>query len=76
MKTIYAVYNREEQFGTIDNVLTSNKDVHVFILKHLKQGNAKLLIDTENTLMYKVTIEETKSNLHPIFEQALSPFFK
>ena len=76
MKTIYVTYNREEQFGTIDQVLTPNKDVHTFILKHLKAGTAKLLIDTEHTLMYRITINETQSNLHPRFEQALSPFFK
>jgi len=42
------------------------------INQHLKNGTAKKLIDTDETVMYY--LDETKSNMHPIFAEALKPF--
>jgi hypothetical protein len=47
-----AIINRNETFGTLNGVLTKNKQIRTVVNQHLKQGNAKLLIDTIDTLMY------------------------
>jgi hypothetical protein len=67
-----AIINRQQNFGTLNGVITKNEEIKKVVNQHLKQGTAKLVIDTEETLMYILT--EQKSNLHPIFAQALNPF--
>jgi hypothetical protein len=67
-----AIINRQLNFGTLNGVITKNEEIRTIISKYLKQGNAKLIIDTDETLMYILT--EEKSNLHPIFAEALNPF--
>ena len=67
-----AIVNKNEKFGMLNGIITHNEDIIKVINQYLKQGNAKLLIDTEDTLMYKLT--EPKSNLHPVFKKALNPF--
>ncbi len=53
MKTI--VINRGLQFGTLNGVFTLNSELQSMVVKALKAGKAKKLVDTENTLMYKIT---------------------
>jgi hypothetical protein len=72
IKIMRAIINREQNFGTLNGVITKNEEIRKVVNQHLKQGTAKLVIDTEETLMYILT--EQKSNLHPVFEQALKPF--
>jgi hypothetical protein len=67
-----AIINRQQNFGTLNGVITKNDEIRKVINQHLKQGTAKLIIDTEETLMYILT--EQKSNLHPVFAQALNSF--
>lgn len=67
-----AIINRNKEFGTLDGVITKNEEIRKVINQHLKQGTAKLLVDTEETLMY--ILIDKKSNLHPVFAQALNPF--
>lgn len=50
--TMKAIINRNETFGTLNGVLTKNEQIRTVVNQHLKQGNAKLLIDTIDTLMY------------------------
>jgi hypothetical protein len=71
-KIMKAIINRQQNFGTLNGVITKNEEIRKVVNQHLKQGTAKLVIDTEETLMYILT--EQKSNLHPVFEQALKPF--
>lgn len=49
-----AVINRGETFGTLNGVITKNDEIRKVVNQHLKQGTAKLLIDTEETLMYEL----------------------
>ena len=67
-----ALINRTANFGTINGVITKNEEIRKVVTQHLKQGTAKLLVDTEETLMYE--LGEQKTSMHPIFEQALKPF--
>ncbi len=53
MQTI--VINRGLQFGTLNGVFTLNSELQKLVNKALKDGKAKKLVDTENTLMYKIT---------------------
>ena len=69
-----AIINRKEIFGTLNGVITKNSEITSLVNKHLKQGTAKKLVDNDETLMYELGEEKPNSNLHPIFEQALSPF--
>ena len=69
-----AIINRKENFGTLNGVITKNEEIRKIVNQHLKKGNAKLLVDTEDTLMYDLLEENKVSNMHPIFEQALKPF--
>lgn len=52
MKAKKAIINRKSNFGTLDGVITKNEEIRKVVNQHLKQGTAKLLIDTEETLMY------------------------
>jgi hypothetical protein len=65
-----AIINRELTHGTLNGVITPNTEIRKVVNQHLKNGTAKCLIDTEETLMYELST----SNMHPIFEQALKPF--
>jgi len=69
-----AIINRQAQFGTLNGVITKNTEIQAAVNKAIKEGRAKLLIDTDETLMYEITEGSVVSNLHPIFEQALKPF--
>ncbi len=69
-----AIINRNSNFGTLNGVITKNEEIRKVINQRLKQGTAKLLVDTEETLMYELGEQEFDSNMHPIFEQALKPF--
>jgi hypothetical protein len=53
MKVI-ATINRGEQFGTLGDEMKDNNELLQTIIKHLKQGSAKLLVDTEHTLSYEL----------------------
>jgi hypothetical protein len=68
-----AIINKDQNFGTVDGVITKNSSIQTLINQHIKSGTAKRLIDTESTLMYELGISPT-SNLHPIFAEALKPF--
>jgi hypothetical protein len=69
-----AIINRQQTFGTLNGVITKNDEIRKVVSQHLKQGTAKLLVDTEETLMYELGEQKPNSNMHPIFEQALKPF--
>lgn len=69
-----AIINRNSNFGTLNGVITKNEIIRTEINKHLKGGTAKLLIDSEETLMYDLGEQKPKSNMHPIFQQTLKPF--
>lgn len=69
-----AIINRKANFGTLNGVIRRNEDILEVINRHLKDGTAKLLIDTEDTLMYQLGEQKPDSNMHPVFEQALKPF--
>ena len=49
-----AIINRTETFGTLNGVITKNEEIRKVVNQHLKQGTAKLLVDTEETLMYEL----------------------
>jgi hypothetical protein len=68
-----AIINKSKLFGTLGGVITKNDEIRKVIHQHLKQGCARLLVDTEETLMYDLE-ENNKSNMNPIFIQALKPF--
>jgi hypothetical protein len=53
-KTQTAIINRGMIFGSLNGVLTPNAQVLSIVNKHIKQGTAKLVCDTEDTLMYKL----------------------
>ena len=69
-----AIINRTANFGTLNGVITQNEEIRKVVTQHLKQGTAKLLVDTEETLMYELGEQKPNSNMHPIFEQVLKPF--
>lgn len=56
-ETIKAIINRKENFGMLAGVLTLNSDIRKIVNLKLKEGNAKLIIDTEDTLMYDLKFE-------------------
>lgn len=68
-----AIINKEQNFGTVDGVITKNSAIQTLINQHIKSGTAKRLVDTESTLMYELGITHS-SNMHPIFAEALKPF--
>lgn len=47
-----AIINRTVNYGTLNGVITKNEEIRKVINQSLKQGNAKLIIDTDETLMY------------------------
>jgi hypothetical protein len=47
-----AIINRNQNIGTLNGVIMTKKEVLHEVYKHLMQGTAKLVIDTEETLMY------------------------
>ena len=47
-----AIVNRDAKIGSIDGRFVKNEEVRDLIYKHLKQGTAKKIIDTDTTLMY------------------------
>jgi len=49
-----AIINRTSNFGTLNGVITKNEEIRKMINENLKKGTAKLLIDTEETLMYEL----------------------
>ncbi len=49
-----AIINRNSTFGTLNGVITKNEEIRKIINENLKKGEAKLLTDTEDTLMYKI----------------------
>ena len=49
-----AIINRTQKFGTLNGVITKNEEIMRVVFQHLKQGTAKLLVDSEETLMYKL----------------------
>lgn len=71
---IRTIINRNSNYGTIDGVIAKNEAIMKVVNQHLKQGTAKLLVDTEETLMYELGEQKPNSNVHPIFELALNHF--
>jgi len=69
-----AIINREQNFGTLNGVITKNDEIRKVVNQHLKHGTAKRLVDTAETLMYELVEQKHNSDMHPIFEQALKPF--
>ena len=69
-----AIINRTANFGTLNGVITKNNEIQSEVNKAIKEGRAKLLIDTDETLMYEIAEPAAVSNMHPIFEQILKPF--
>ena len=61
-------------FGTLNGVITKNEIIRTEINKHLKANTAKLIIDSEETLMYELGFCSPNCNIHPIFEEALKSF--
>lgn len=49
-----AIINLESNFGTLDGVIKNNSEIKKIVFSKLKENKAKLLIDTENTLMYEL----------------------
>lgn len=49
-----AIVNRNQTYGTLNGVMTENTTVRKEINSKLREGKAKLLIDTEETLMYEL----------------------
>jgi hypothetical protein len=49
-----AIINRTANFGTLNGVIMKNSEINKVVFTHLKQGTAKLLVDTEETLMYEL----------------------
>jgi len=68
-----AIINRGEKFSTLGGVIRPTEEVTSVVNDHIKAGTARVLVDTEETLMY-VLGECSKSNLHPIFQEVLKPW--
>ena len=66
-----AIINRNETFGTLNGVITKNSEIMTLVNKHIKQGTAKKLVDTDETLMYE--LGET-SPIHPVMLECLKEF--
>jgi hypothetical protein len=69
-----AIINRQSSFGTLNGVITKNEEIRKVVNQNLKQGTAKLLIDTEETLMYELGETKPSSNVHPIFQEIFTSF--
>ena len=48
------IINVGQEFGTKDGVITKNAELRIAVNAALKKGNAKKIIDTDETLMYKI----------------------
>ena len=69
-----AILNKDGNFGTLNGVIVKNSEIQTVINQHLKAGTAKMLIDTDATLMYELGEQKPRYNMHPIFAGALKPF--
>lgn len=49
-----AIINVGKEFGTLNGVYTKNSEIRKVVASKLKEGKAKLLIDTDETLMYEI----------------------
>jgi len=49
-----AIINRTRLYGTLNGVITLNSEIKKLVFEALKKGTAKLLIDTDETLMYEI----------------------
>jgi hypothetical protein len=49
-----AIINRNHTLSTLDGVIMLTSDVYKVVFSHLKTGTARKLIDTKETLMYKL----------------------
>lgn len=49
-----AIINLGSNFGTLNGVVKSNSEIKKIVFYKLKENKAKLLIDTEETLMYEL----------------------
>ncbi|RTL20300.1 MAG: hypothetical protein EKK55_17995 [Rhodocyclaceae bacterium] len=47
------IVNKMTKFGTIDGVWTENDELMNLFVLHSRQGTAKIIVDTSETLMYK-----------------------
>jgi hypothetical protein len=70
-----AIINREQNFGTLNGVITKNDEIRKVVNQHLKQGTAKLLIDTEETLIYELG-EQKPNSIFPTHPIELHKMFK
>ena len=66
-----AIINRNQTFGTLNGVIIKNCQIMALVNKHIKQGTAKKLVDTDDTLMYELG---EQSPIHPTILEALKPF--
>ena len=57
-----AIINRQSNFGTLNGVITKNDEIRKVVNEHLKQGTAKLFVDTEETLMYELSKQDEQKN--------------
>lgn len=48
------VINKGETFGTLDRAILKNDELRTLVNKHLKQGTAQLVIDNDDTQMYRL----------------------
>jgi len=48
------IINRGENFGTLDGQIVANEVLWRMIFKALKSNTAKLLCDTDTTVMYQI----------------------
>jgi hypothetical protein len=60
-KNMKAIINRQQNFGTLNGVITKNDEIRKVVNNQLKQGTAKLLVDTEETLMYELGEQKPNS---------------
>lgn len=49
-----AIINRGKEFGTLNGVYTLNSEIKKIVNSKLKEGKAKLIVDTDETLMYEI----------------------
>lgn len=69
-----AIINRQETFGTLNGVITKNSEILKVIYQHLKEGTAKLILDTEHTLMYELGEQKPNSYNYDTSATALAMF--
>ncbi len=49
------IINRGEAFGTANGVIKPTAELNSAVLRAIKAGKAKKLVDTDETLMYEIT---------------------